>query len=163
MKRLDRDGLLLAKLLGETFELSKSLLSCSSEIFIRRFFHSNIKDVFDNQSILDDCYTPKEIINQFNKEYPKLNYGSFQYSKNELYWIGYMYACFAYTYELSYSQIYKLIPPKELASVYPAYHTLSIEQALARLLEDKNISLSLIDFKERAREMVIEKFKTKTA
>ena len=161
MKKLDRDGLILAKLLGETFELSESLLSCSSEIFIRRFFHSNIKDVFDNQSILDDCYTPKEIIRQLNKEYPNLQYGSVKYSKNELYWMGYMYASFAYIYELTYPQIYKLITPKDLVSTYIAYHTLSIEQALERILDDKDIKLDAT--REQIKDFVVEMFKTKSA
>ena len=72
-----------------------------------------------------------------------------------------MYASFAYTYELTYSQIYKLITPKDLASTYIAYHTLSIEQALERILDDKGIKLDAN--KEQIKDFVIEMFKTKNA
>ena len=47
-KKIDKDGLLLCELQGKTFEQSAAKTNCSSEIFIRRFMHSNIVNQIDN-------------------------------------------------------------------------------------------------------------------
>ena len=91
MRKMDQDGLLLCDLQGNAFELSIQLTSTSSEIFMRRFMNSKVVKMIDNGSILQMNIQPKEIIERVEEEYKKSNYGSVKYTKNEMYWIGYLY------------------------------------------------------------------------
>lgn len=59
-----------------------------------------------------------------------------------MYWIGYLYRYFCYTYDFSSRKVYGLLKPKELRPLYPAYHTLGCDQAIERILESKGISFS---------------------
>lgn len=56
-----------------------------------------------------------------------------------MYWIGYLYRYFSFTYELSSLQVYKIIKPKELRALYLPYHSLSPSQAIERILESKGM------------------------
>ena len=69
-------------------------------------------------------------------------YGSVKYSPNEMYWIGYIYRYFSYTYEKSSSQVYKIIKPKELRKLFFAYHTMDPSQAIERILEAKGYPIN---------------------
>lgn len=139
MKNMNKDGLLLCELQGKTFALSIESLDMSSEIFIRRFVNSQISKSIDNTSILETNIQPKDIIELIEEEFGYSNYGSVKYSNNEMYWIGYLYRYFAFTYELSSLQVYKIIKPKELRGLYFAYHSLSPSQAIERILESKGM------------------------
>ena len=74
------------------------------------------------------------------EEYKASKYGSVKYSWEEMYWIGYLYRYFSYTYNKSSKQVYKIVKPKELRKLYPAYHTLGVDQAIERILEAKGIN-----------------------
>lgn len=153
MKKMDKDGLLLCDLQGNAFELSIELTSTSSEIFMRRFMNSNAAKTIDNESILEMNIQPKDIIKQVEEEYKESEYGSVKYTKDEMYWIGYLYRYFSYTYELSSTRVYKIVKPKELRGLFYPYHTLSPEQAIERILEAKGMKLSLEDEIERQFEI----------
>ena len=141
MKTIDNNGLILCDLQSELFEKSTSL-DCSSEIFIRRFMNSKVVKKFDSTQILVDTLTLTDVLEELNNEYGNTSYGSVKYSKSELYWIGHLYRYFCYTYEMSSKQIYKIIKPKELKSLFLAYHTFDTKQAIERILESKNINLN---------------------
>lgn len=145
MKEMDKDGLLLCDLQGETFELSIDLTSTSSEIFMRRFMNSKTAKMIDGKDILQMNLQAKDIIDLVEEEYKESNYGSIKYNKDEMYWIGYFYRYFSYTYELSSNRVYKIVKPKELRGLYLPYHTLSLEQAIERVLESKSLKS---DFEE---------------
>lgn len=145
MKKMDKDGLLLCDLQGSAFELSIEIISTSSEIFMRRFMNSKVVKTIDNESILQMNFQPKDIIKQVEEEYKESNYGSVKYTKNEMYWIGYLYRYFSYTYELSSVRVYKIVKPKELRELFLPYHTLSLEQAIERILEAKGMMVNLED------------------
>ena len=140
MRKLDNNGLILCDLQSDLFEKSLSL-ECSSEIFIRRFMNSKIAKQFDSTQILDDTLTISDINEELIKEYGYSSYGSIKYSKNELYWIGHIYRYLCYTYEITSKQAYKIIKPKELRSLFMAYHTFDTKHAIERILEAKNIIL----------------------
>lgn len=145
MKKMDKDGLLLCDLQGNTFELSLELTTTSSEIFMRRFMYSKVAKTLDNESVLQMNIQPKDIIKRIEEEYKESKYGSVKYTKNEMYWIGYLYRYFSYTYELPSTRVYKIVKPKELRGLFLPYHTLSIEQAIERILEAKGIKLNQED------------------
>ena len=149
MKKMDSDGILLCELQGSTFELSLEKVETSSPIFIRRFMNSDVVKLFDNGSILQTNLQPQDIIEYIEEEYHELKYGKEKYTNNEMYWIGYLYRYFSYTYELSSYRVYKMVKPKELRNLYLPYHTLSVEQAIERILEAKNIQLEVDDIEKQ--------------
>ena len=139
MKKIDKDGLLLCELQAKTFEMSIDVTEVSSEIFIRRFMNSQISKSIDSCEILQTNMQAKDILERIEEQYGKSNYGSKRYTKNELYWIGYIYRYFSQTYEKSSVQIYKIVKPKELRALFLPYHTLDPSQAIERILEAKNL------------------------
>ena len=134
--------MLLCKLQAETFEISIEKTDASSEIFIRRFMKSEIAKRLDNESILESNIQANDILDIINEEYGISNYGSVKYSKNEIYWIGYIYRFFAFTYDMTSAQVYKIVKPKELRGLYLAYHTLDPVQAVERILESKGMLIN---------------------
>jgi len=142
MRKITTDGLLLCKLQAKTFEISIEKTDASSEIFIRRFMKSEIAKRLDNESILESNIQANDILDIINEEYGISNYGSVKYSKNEIYWIGYIYRFFAFTYDMTSAQVYKMVKPKELRGLYLAYHTLDPVQAVERILESKGMLIN---------------------
>ena len=139
MKKIDKDGLLLCDLQAKTFELSLSLQNTSSEIFIRRFMNSDIAKKMDNMAVLQTNIQARDVLDLIDEEYGKSNYGSIKYTQNEMYWIGYIYRYFAYTYRKSSVQTYKIVKPKELRGLFLPYHTMDPAQAIDRILEAKGL------------------------
>ena len=139
MRKISKDGLLLCKLQAEAFENSIDKMDTSSEIFIRRFMKSEIAKRLDNESVLESNIQANDILELINEEYGISNYGSVKYSRNEIYWIGYIYRYFASTYEMSSAQVYKIVKPKELRGLFLSYHTMDTAQAIERILEAKEM------------------------
>lgn len=139
MKPMDSRGLLLCDLMAEAFELSYDRYDCSSEVFIRRFMNSKIAKLFDLRSLLDQPFTEVDVLDYLDEEYGITSYGKVKYSKDELYWIGYIYMYASYTSVYSLKMLYNSIKPKELREVYLPYHTLDCSLAIDRIFECKNI------------------------
>ena len=106
---------------------------------------SEIAKRFDNESVLESNIQPNDILELINEEYGISDYGSVKYKRNEIYWIGYICRYFAFTYDISSAQVYKIVKPKELRGLFLAYHTLDPAQAIERILEAKGM---LIDEEE---------------
>lgn len=139
IKKINRDGLLLCELQAKAFENSIDKMESSSEIFIRRFMKSKIAKRLDNQSILDSNIQANDILTLVDEEYGATDYGSVKCTHNEMYWIGYIYRYFSFIYDLSSSQVYKIIKPKELRGLFLPYHTMDPSQAIERILEAKGM------------------------
>lgn len=155
MKTLDHDGYTLCVLQAQVFEYSVDQVESSSPIFIRRFMKSQIVKRLDDASILDTNLQAKDLIDEVLEEYGVSCYGSTKYTRNEMYWIGYVYRYFALAYERSSSQIYRLVKPKELREVFLPYHTMDPAQALERILEAKGICLEQNEEQELKRQYAI--------
>ena len=139
MKKIDKDGLLLCELQATAFENSIDKMGSSSEIFIRRFMRSKIAKRLDNESVLESNIQANDILQLVDEEYGISDYGSVKYSRNEMYWIGYLYRYFSITYELTSVQVYKIVKPKELRGLFLPYHTMDPSQAIERILEAKGM------------------------
>lgn len=139
MKKIGKDGLILCNLQAKTFERAVDLTAISSEIFIRRFMNSKVAKTMDNESILQTNIYEKDILDMIEEQYGESKYGSVKYTHNEMFWIGYLYRYFCYTYELTSVQVYKIIKPKELRELFFAYHTMDPSQAIERILEAKGL------------------------
>ena len=155
IKKINRDGLLLCELQAKAFENSIDKMESSSEIFIRRFMKSKIAKRLDNQSILDSNIQANDILMLVDEEYGATDYGYVKYTHNEMYWIGYIYRYFSFTYELSSVQVYKIVKPKELRGLFLPYHTMDPAQAVERILEAKGMILN--DDRELERQYEIFK------
>ena len=142
MKELNRDAKIMIEMQAKLFEESINKVDTSSEVFVRRFMNSNVAREFDNGAILDDTKSNKAIFEDIEEQYGESSYGSIKYNKDVMYWCGYLYRYFSYTYELSSKQVYRYLPLKYVSSTYEAYHSLDVGHAIERLLEAKGIDLS---------------------
>ena len=90
-------------------------------------------------SVLESNIQANDVLELINEEYGISNYGSVKYTRNEIYWIGYIYRYFAFTYEMTSAQVYKIVKPKELRGLFLPYHTMDPAQAIERILEAKGM------------------------
>ena len=141
MRKINKDGLLLCELQAKTFEISIDMTSTSSEIFIRRFMNSQVAKIIDNGAVLETNMQSKDILDRVEEQYGTSEYGSVKYTHNEMYWIGYLYRYFSFTYDLSSMKVYKIVKPKELRGSFLPYHTMDPAQAIQRILEAKGMLL----------------------
>ena len=140
MKKIDNDGLLLCEMQAKTFELSCEAQNTSSEVFIRRFMNSEAAKRLDDVTVLQSNTQAADILIHLDEEYGRSEYGSVKYSPNVLYWIGYIYRYYAYTYGKTSKQVYKTVKPKELRGLFLPYHTMDPAQAIDRILEAKGLA-----------------------
>ena len=152
MKVIDDIGIRLCKFQGETFSLSFTNTECSSAIFIRRFMNSYFASRLDNGGLVSEVFDSNVVFEELEYEFGVSYYGKEKYSTEELYWIGYIYRYWCYTRELTSKQVYKIIKPKELRSLYFPYHSLDPKQAIDRILEAKDIDES--DYTKRGVEIL---------
>ena len=140
MRKADRECRRLADIQAKLFEESVTILQMSSEVFVRRFMNSKIATELDNYAFLEDSKSTKDIFDSLDEQYGKLNYGSFKYHKDVMFWSGYLYRHFCYCYEVTSKQACKLLPFRYVASTFEAFHTLDVMHAISRLLESRNIT-----------------------
>ena len=101
MKKINKNGLLLCELQASAFENSIDRMDSSSEIFIRRFMRSEIARRLDDGSILESNLQANDILELVDEEYGVTDYGTVKYTHDEMYWIGYIYRYFAFSYGLT--------------------------------------------------------------
>lgn len=135
MKKIDEEGLKLCALQAEVFAASLTVTQCSSLIFIRRFMNSEVAARMDRRGFLLGASDTRSILNDVDAQYGPTSYGKERYGREELYWMGYLYRYWAYTYEKSSKQVYKQMKPKNLRKLYYPYHSLDPTQAIERILE----------------------------
>ncbi|MCR5150454.1 MAG: antitoxin [Clostridiales bacterium] len=139
MRDFDETGLKLCRMQAEIFKESASKENCSSAIFIRRFMYSEVAHRMDLDGFLFEACDANRIFEEISEEFGKSAYGKEKYTEPELYWIGYIYRYWSFTHQKTSRQIYKIIKPKELRSLYFPYHSLDPAQAIERVEEAKGI------------------------
>lgn len=156
MREFDHNGLLLAEYQGKLFEKSADL-NCSSPVFIRRFLHSDLLKVLDENNTnllsLDVDGGIQNIMDQFGDT----SYGKVKYSKSSLFWMGYMYRYIAYTREQSTSFVMNLFKHQQMNEVFYPYHTQDPEWCISNLLELNNKSEEYFDKNYRLKQVMKEK------
>lgn len=158
MREFDHNGLLLAEYQGKLFEKS-SELNCSTGIFMRRFLHSNLLIELDANNSATLCLDENEGINSILEQFGDSNYGKLKYSKNSLFWIGYMYRYISYTREQSTKFIMKIFNYKQMNDVYYSFHTQDPEWCIKGLLEINGLSEKIFDKNFRLKQIIKEKDK----
>lgn len=155
MKKIDEEGLKLCALQADVFVASLDVVPCSSPIFIRRFMNSQVASRMDRRGFLLEASDVGSILNEVSLQYGQTSYGRERYGREELYWLGYLYRYWAYTYEQSSKQVYKQIKAKELRKLYYPYHSLDPAQAIERILESSRV-VGEEDYTERGVKILRE-------
>lgn len=135
MKKINEEGLKLCALQAEVFADSLTATQCSSLVFIRRFMNSEVAARMDRNGFLLEACDVTSIFDEVEVQYGQTSYGKERYGREELYWLGYLYRYWTYTYEKSSKQVYKQMKPKDLRKLYYPYHSLDPAQAIERILE----------------------------
>ena len=123
------------------FERSATEYDCSSAVFVRRFMKSQLAETMDADPSLLAAPTPEEALRLLDQEYGPTSYGSVKYSAEVLHWMGYLLRYWAIVHGKPSKEIYRIIGARELAGLFDAYHTLSPDQAIERILESKGLGL----------------------
>lgn len=142
MRNLDFNEYKLCQILGRIFEKSISLSTVNSLTFIRLFMTMEESQCFFDKTYLVSSDNGEEIIYEMNKRYvPPLK--KIILTKNEMYWIGYIYGALSFLYGLSGKSVYHLFPAREIVKYYNIYHTFGVEEAAERMME--NIGYEKVD------------------
>lgn len=156
MREFDHNGLLLAEYQGKLFEKSADL-NCSSPVFIRRFLHSDLLKVLDEDNTNLLSLDVDEGIQNIMDQFGDTSYGKIKYSKSALFWMGYMYRYIAYTREQSTRFVMNLFKHKQMNEVFYTYHTQDPEWCISNLLELNNKSEEYFDNNYRLKQVMREK------
>lgn len=138
MKRFDAVGLLLCQEQATLFASSLKG-SSSSPIFIRRFMFSNLVKRFDNFSYLNEIHNNSNCLLELDEQYGQSEYGKEKYLEDEIYWIGFIYRYWCYTYEISSKELYNIIKPNVLRKVFYPLHCVDNQEAIKEIIEINKI------------------------
>lgn len=137
MREIDRDERILCELQGKIFERSADEYGTSSAVFVRRYMNSDYAARMDHEGFIDRPTDAEEAYEALDAQYGKSDYGSEKYPSDELFWMGYIYRCWAIIFEMSSKAVYRICNVSDMHSVYYAYHTMDPLAAVQRLMEAK--------------------------
>ncbi len=153
MKKFDHNGLLLAEFQGKIFEKSTEL-GCSSAVFLRRFLHSDFVKKIDMNDAASLTLDVNEGIQNIQNQFGESDYGKIKYSKNVMFWMGYMYRYISYTRGVTTKFVMKLFPYKQLNDVYFSFHTQDPEWCVRNLLEMNGKTEDVFDNNLRLKSVI---------
>ncbi len=153
MRKFDHDGLLLAEYQGKLFEKSADL-KCSTGIYMRRFQHSDLLKKLDANNPVMLSLDVGEGLDSILVEYGDSDYGKIKFSRNALFWIGYMYRYISYTRDMSTKFVMKLFSYKQMNDVYYTFHTQDPEWCVRNLLEMNDLDETIFDRNYRLKEIM---------
>ena len=139
MSRVNEEGRTLCKLQGEIFEQSLKYSASSSAVFVRRYMNSALAARLDCVSGNAEVGSVPALLDEVESKYGGKIYGTEHFAPEELYWMGYLYRCWAIMSGKSSKQLVKIISAAEMRKLYFPYHTLAPEQAIERISEAKGI------------------------
>ena len=158
MRSLDTNGLRLCEYQAKLFESSVDRFDCSTSVFLRRFYYSNLLAILDknNSSLLS--LDVNEGLDEIEKQFGKSDYGNDKISKDILFWVGYIYRYISYTRNINTQFLFKTFSYKKLFELYQVYHTQDLEWCVKSLLELYNLNENYFDQNYRLKQ-VMEKTK----
>lgn len=138
MNHIDENGLRLCRAQGEIFARSLTETGCSSAVFLRRYMNSRFASRMDSEAYLYAAGTITDVFAELDAQYGKSEYGTIRYGSEELYWMGYLYRYWCLSRRLTSKQVYRMMKPADLRTLYFPYHSLDPEQAVERICETLN-------------------------
>ena len=162
MRDFDHEGLLLATYQGKLFEKSHDL-TCSSPVFIRRFLHSDLLKTLDKNDSVIFSLDPNEGIQSILNQYGDSSYGKVKYSKDSLFWMGYIYRYISYTRDEKTPFLIDLFDYRLMNDVYFSFHTQDPEWVIRSLLEIKHLDKNILDKNKRLKEIIRKQYENGSA
>ena len=142
MRPLESIDIILCRLNAKLFEESVEKTGYSSPIFIRRFMLSNLAKSFDKKIYLFLSTSSEECFELIDEEFGKSTYGTKKYTKDQMFWIGYMYRVIAIKYNLSSKAVYKLFNAEKIVKYYNIGHTFDVVDFAERMMASINYDAS---------------------
>lgn len=128
----------LCDIQGRLFELSVEN-GFDSELFVKNFMKSNVAEELDSSynrmQWAGEEYLLEELIDEFGSVLKK---NGNVITKDEIYWIGYIYRYWHYYKSEKSKQIYKQAPYERMRVNYLMFHTMAPEMAIDDLIEIYN-------------------------
>ena len=131
---MDLIQLKLCDIQGRLFELSLQA-GYDSEDFIKQFMRSKVAHDLDSEYNRMQWAGEEYLLEEFSDECPQTVKGDAQYSKEVLYWAGYIYRYWHILTKESSKDIYTQAPAKTMNTNYLMFHTMSPELAIDDLKE----------------------------
>ncbi len=147
-KELDYEGMLLCSYQGKLFEKSYDL-NCSSAIFLRRFINSHLLDEIDLNTTINKTLDEDEGIASIISQFGPIDYGKNKYSKESLFWMGYIYRYISYTRDISTRTLFSLFHHELLNAIYYPYHSQDPEVVVQYLLKINGLQEDDLDKNNR--------------
>ncbi len=138
IKKIDDNGLLAARFVGDLFEYSTKVGECSSKVFIKAFVYSSLSKRISSDSFIFDSLDIAGAY-LFIKKEKKLTRGKDVYPSYVMAWIGYIMEYFTKVTNIPLTVLYKKIKPEELYALYEPYHSLDNDLVIERICEAKGI------------------------
>ena len=86
-----------------------------------RSMNSSVAERMDKGFFPFEASSNISVISEIEEEFGKTNYGKVKFSENEMYWMGYLYRYWCYTYGRTSKQVYRIIKPTELRTLFFPY------------------------------------------
>lgn len=127
---------------SDLFKYACMMKDCSSLNFVKQFAYSDLARRMDHESYL---YCGDDVPKAYDslKKEKKLTVGKEIIPIDIMAWVGYIMRYFSITKKITTKRVYQIIKPKELCGLYEAYHSLDNDLVIKRILESKNVDLSL--------------------
>ena len=135
---LDDFDLIRCKYQADLFEYVTEEKIANSASFIKAFAYSDLAKIMDKRSFLREACDVPEAYERLTKE-KKIRQTNKFYPVAVMSWIGYLMKYWQIEYNTSTENIYKIIKPQELKTLYEAYHSLDVSEAIERILEAKHV------------------------
>ena len=154
MRDFDSNGLRLAEFQGKLFENSCEKFDCSTSVFIRRFYYSNLLKELDKNDSSVISLDVNQGLESIKSQFGESKYGKIKKNKDSLFWVGYFYRYISYTRNVSTRFLMKTFKYEKLFELYYVYHTQDMEWCLNNLLELYNFDEKLFDKNYRLKEVI---------
>lgn len=118
-------GLLFQRSAGKGFD---------SEKFINFFMNSDLADDLDSDWSPTQWFGEGYWLEDIEREF--FEYSGNIWGEDTLYWIGYVYRYWQITSGMSSAEIAKIADADTMGSLYEAYHTIDVDLAITRIMED---------------------------
>lgn len=137
MRKEDYDCTLTCQIQGNIFEKSLKYLNCSSPLFIKKYMMGEDALSMDRLEFLNTAKSDIQVL----LDMKDTEFGTTKYSSYDLYWMGYIYRFWSYTYEIDSKQLYKLFPGTKLIK-YSAYSEHDPKYVINMIIEENNLKMT---------------------
>lgn len=145
MRDFDTNGIRLCEYQGKLFEASVDRFNCSTSVFLRRFFYSDLLEKIDKNNSAIISLDVNEGLDEIENQFGETDYGKVKRTKDSLFWLGYFYRYISYTRGVRTQFLMKTFKYDKLFELYEVYHTQDVEWCISNLLELYDLDENFLD------------------